>query len=180
MAVGAAVPAQVFPFVVASGDPALPNAWWQVDIQATGDASGGENTLDVTFSESGSADDQMWSVEQFADQHDVVTSRVRLFVVSNQRNLLDPTSPRTSSIMSVGATGILARTGWRAEQMNFLPYFCGPGPGAAVAARLFASWVITNTDGIAYRVHAWGYRWGSQAYAAPGGPRRPIGSVFAG
>jgi len=180
MSVGDTVQARIFPFTVASRDPALPNAWWNVDIQATGDASGGENVLNVTFSESGSGDDQMWSVEQFADQHDAVTSLVRLFTASNQRNLVDPLTPITSSIFGTGILGIQGRTGWRGFELSFLPYFLGAPPSAASATRLFAGWVITNTDLVAYRVHAWGYRWGSQAFAAPGGPRRPVSSVFTG
>jgi len=178
MAVGDSVRAAIFPFLVSSGDPALPNAWWSADVEATGDASGGENTLDVIFSEAGSADDQLWSVEQFADQHDIITSLDRLFIPSNQRNLLNPGTPITSTVKGVSGGGILARTGWEGRDLMFLPYFMGGPPGARTGLRLFARWVVLNTNFVAYRVHAWGYRWGSQAYAAPGGPRRPIGSVF--
>ena len=159
-------------------DPSLPIGIWQGDVESTGDASGGANTVDFVFSNSGEEDDSFYSLEQFGEQHDVVTSQVRQVIFNNQHNYRAPQTPITSTIMGDGGTGILGRTSWQGKDLGWLPYFLGTSPPAQAAVQLFLRFATNNVTTVAYRVHAWGYRWGPRAFGTPTGPRRPPGSVF--
>lgn len=177
MSVGVGGRIRTLPFRGTS-DPSLPASIWVVDVDTTGDGSGGANQADVIFHEAGEEDDSFYSLEQFGDQHDVVTALIRLFIVNNQRNYGAIASPVTSTIMGEGLTGLLARTAWQGRDKTWLPYFVGTGPAASTGLQLFLRFAVTNTNGVAYRVHAWGYRWTARAMDTPTGPRRPMGSVF--
>ena len=110
MTIGVAQRARHLPFEGTS-DPSLPVSMWICSVESTGDASGGTNSTDVILTESGSGDDGFWSLEQFLDQHDETTARDRLLIFNNQRNLIAPATPLTSSWLMDGATGFSARTG---------------------------------------------------------------------
>jgi len=162
-----------------SSDPSLPTGIWLVDVESTGDASGGENSLDVGFSTTDSFDDSFYSLEQFLTQHDAVTSLSQLFQAASQKNLVTPTTPITSTVLMVSSgTGIAGVTGWNGRALAWLPYFCGQAHNDLAGVQLFLRFRITNTDTVAFRVHAWGYQWSSRCIATPTGPRRPPDSVF--
>jgi len=156
----------------------MPSGIWQADIESTGDASGGTNNVDVVFSNSGEEDDSFYSLEQFGDQHDAADSLARQLQVANQHNYRSPTTPITSVYLASASTGIAAVTGWAARDFPFLPLFLGTSPPAVAAVQLFIRWSIVNTTTVAYRVHAWGYRWGPRVFDTPTGPRRPLGGIF--
>jgi len=159
-------------------DPSLPVGMWICDVESTGDASGGENSLDVIFSDVGNPEEGFFSLEQLLDQHDVVTSEERALIFNNQRNFLSPTTPITSTFLLASGTGLLGRTGFLGRDANILPYFLGTPPRVVSGVQLFIRLSISNTDLIAFRMHCWGYRWGARAFDTPTGPRRPVGSVF--
>jgi len=162
-----------------ANDPSLPSGIWQGDVESTGDASGGTNSVDFIFANSGEEDDSFYSLEQFGDQLDQDSARARLFIINNQHNYRAPTTPITSSYQAEEAgVGLSSRTGWPAHAMGFLPLFLGTSPPAVALVQLFIRWTVTNVNTIAYRVHAWGYRWGPRAFDTPTGPRRPLGGVF--
>jgi len=177
MTIGVAQRVRHLPFR-GTDDPSLPIGVWQADVDSPGDASGGQNSCDIIFNNAGEIDDNFYSLEQFGDQHDVVTGTVHEFIVNNQRNRGAETSPITSVIVSTSVTGLSGRTGWQGSMLPWLPYFVGDPPQATTNTQLFLRFSVTNTNGIAYRLHAWGYRWGPRAFDTPSGPRRPVGSIF--
>jgi len=161
-----------------SSDPSLPDGMWHVAVESIGDASGGDNTLDVGFATAGSSEDFFYSLEQFGDQHDTVVETPRIFQIANQRNPVAPTVPITSTVMGAVVAPPLPVTGWKGTDMGWLPYWCGQTHRDLPAVQLFLRFRVANTNTVAYRLFAWGYRWSARSIATPTGPRRPPGSVF--
>lgn len=161
-----------------SEDPSLPTTIWTGDVESTGDASGGTNSVNIILSDPLDPDDAFWSLEQFGVQHDSVNAVKYIFQAVNQRNYRPGGTPITSTIMALSNAGTTALTGWVGRDLGWLPYFCGQGSLEGSAAQLFLNWSTENTLAAAFRLHCWGYRWGPRAVDTPTGPRRPLGSVF--
>jgi len=160
-------------------DPALPIGLWLSDVFVTGDASGGVEANDHILTEPHDPpDDTLYSLEQVAFQLDTDTSVEGTVLILNQRNLVDPATPIVSTFSMTTRTGAGdGRSGPLGSDAGWLPYFIGQPP-ATTTQQLFIRVQTTNTDTVALRSHLWGYLWDPGAYQAPGGPRRPLGSVF--
>jgi len=178
MAVSASDSVRYQPFE-GSEDPSLPIGYWQCDIDSTGDASGGVHSLSHVLVPSGQPDPSLWSLEQVALQHDAVTQLSFILVFTNQHNPNDPTTPITSTLINTTqAVGLDGRIGLQGRFGASIPYFIGRSAGREASAALTIRLAVTNTDGIAFRSHLFGYRWGGRAFFTPTGPRVPPGSVF--
>lgn len=177
VSVGASQFARHLPFD-GSSDPSLPTGIWQADVEVTGDASGGTISADVLLQGSGEPEDTFYSLEQWLDQHDTAGGTTRVLRFLNQHNYRDPATPISSSHQGAGAGGSGTATGWQGRDIYPQRYFVGRAAPPSVAVQLFIRFETTNTLNIAYRIHAWGYKWSGRAIATPMGPRRPPFGVF--
>ena len=160
------------------GEPTVRN-WpigiWTINMQDVGDGTGGTRTAGVTFTLASAPrlDALMYNLEQlFVADDDNVTK------VANVRSVNLGILPEGDTIefaLTLAATtGVDAAAGL--TNYSSLPLLLGAQLVSGVDAELTVT--ATNVTGEGLRVKALGYVWDSRALSAPGGPRRPPGSVF--
>jgi len=164
----------------ASLDLSLPSGAWVVDGVVLGDASGGPKTLQFDFQKSTDPlSARLFSLEQF-----MLTSTSLPAAVTNwelqtfnleafERSAISPQvwgiEMERDRPNSAGAAAVL-------DSQSAMPIFLG-APIVASSASGF-SFVTDNQDGIVMRAFAQGFFWGPGALIAPGGPQRPLRSVY--
>lgn len=164
----------------ASEELALPSGGWVADGLVVGDATGGEMILQFNFQNSADPlSARLFSLEQFM----LITDALAAVVTGWEL--------QTSNLESFERAAILPRA-WgidmdrirpnaaggsaRLTNMQGLPIFLGaPVVGNAPA---FISFVSDNVNLIVMRAFVQGYFWGPGASTAPGGPQRPLRSVY--
>lgn len=156
----------------------MPISMWQGVVEATGDASGGVNSISHLLTSAGDLDDRLFSVEHINFQHDVVTALNVLARFQNMQRKGNPALPISITRGLPQITGLDGVNGYIGGESTFLPVFMGSPPAPALGLNMFVTLTIANTDTVAFRAMSWGYAWSARSLDTPTGPRRPQGSVF--
>lgn len=157
-------------------DPGLPDAIWAVSATVSGDATGGQRTIDIAFDASGAnLSGRLYNIEQY----EAFDSEGTLKVIRVQaENLGFPPFVLVQDwgiqmqVLSSSADVIAMVESTRQLSGVFL------GRQIDTVTAAFLSSRIANSNGDVFRVGAWGYMWSPRAINAPGGPRRPIDGLF--
>jgi len=164
----------------ASLDPALPEGAWVVEGLLVGDATGGQMNLQLDFQKSTDPlSARLFNLEQFnltsTSLEAAVTGwELQTFNLEAFERAAIPT--RTWSVTMVRDRPNAQGAANRIEDLAGLPIFLGAPIAAGSASGI--SFVSDNQDGVVMRAFAQGFFWGPAALIAPGGPQRPLRSVY--
>lgn len=181
MSVALLVPIQHRPFR-GYDDPGLPNGIWLIQSGVLGDGSGGSLTLDIVFKDGSRAvpeSSQLYDIEQMT-----------VFSTLDGSHIID-INPSNWDDLTPGSTGTVATA--FAAQLTTFDVGSGSALGGEVAmspTKWFLGQVRKNTTNTIVRfrmtntavslaVKAEGFYWGPESLNAPGGPRRPVDSLYA-
>jgi len=157
-----------------SDDPGLPIGMWIAAGAVVGDGSGGVRQLDVVFQPATAT--SLWSLMVSLEQLNVQDDNNVATPVSMRANNLD----NDSGFNALWIFNVLAHATDGSAAMDLkshqLPLFF-PGASNAIA-EVGLRFNIVNADTKRMIVIAQGYIWDAAARSAPGGPRRPGGSVY--
>ena len=159
-------------------EPALPIAAYVGQGVLVGDASGG--TMDMSFIYQRNDDAQiseMFNLEQIAfDSGIAVGQGVSMRLVA--MDSLSQNRPMFGQIWSLQTDGILgeADSALAISSGSMLPLWFG-SPNRDEGDGL-VRFTIPNVDFLIIGCTIQGYMWGPRSVLAPGGPQRPIGSLF--
>lgn len=156
-------------------DPRYPSGFWVGAGQVTGDASGGDSTLQLNFNPATSLfNSQYYSIEQFmisiiANANflvDMLIANFDLFTpITGQRY----TIPVIGSEASIANIDLLQHKGMRG-------LFLGQASNTDTAQSL--SFIIDNTTNEVMNVFVQGYIWGVRSTMVEGGPQRPPTGLY--
>jgi len=165
-------------------DPALPEGIWSASGVVVGDASGGVMFTRILFHPEGAPlDGNIYNLEQLEGFFAGSAARPGFMntvgmVPANDPGFLDRLMFLSWSFggAGIGNSMLIGGRGGGAGQMG-LPFLIGTVRGTADdVGALDVGFANVNLEVLA--VTAMGYRWGPRSVMAPGGPQRPIGSIF--
>lgn len=163
----------------ASPDPALPEGAWICQVVATGDATGGPLIAQIDFQKANtSLSSRLFSLEQMSL---VMSQNVSTFWDLHTFNL--ETFERlgiANRVWPLTLVQISENTGDAIPlgELAGLPLFLGSPSVQGVAAGI--DFRTSNQDGPTFTAFCQGYFWGPGALTAPGGPQRPLRSMYGG
>jgi len=160
-----------------SVDPGFPQASYIAQASVVGDASGGQINISFLFQRFGDAQvSEMFNLEQLAmdsSVDNILDVTMRLFAMDT----LAPQRDAFGQIWSLTLDGTAGNAGSAlAEKGPRLPlWFGAPNREEGNGGLRF---IMNNTDLELYAVTIQGYMWGPRSVMAPGGPQRPLGSLW--
>ena len=145
-------------------DRRLPIAKWYAQANATGDATGGSLSLNITLPRKGNT---LYSVEDYAAEDSSGVAgyevRIRTAEVAAEAQSLEGAIFLATQQPVAGINFVLrGEAKWKFE-LIFQP--------TTTDAALFAR--TTNTNLASYIFNAWGFQWDPEATKMPGGPIKP-------
>jgi len=164
----------------ASPDPTLPEGAWIASGTVVGTATGGPRTIQIDFQKAATRlSSRLFSLEQMAltdvssavIQWELQTFNLETFEgqgIASRAWALNITKDNRPN----GNGGALDTFS------NLLPLFLGAPSQAGVAAGI--SFVADNVNAITMVCFAQGFFWGPRSITAPGGPQRPLRSIYGG
>lgn len=166
-----------FEFWQTGVDPGLPEQAWRAAATVTGDATGGNMTLQVDFQKATQPlSARMWSLELIAASASVAVTG--LLVAAFNMGIVRLAAPTVgvgySADMTPAAGGGVEAV--RARDLTFLPWFLGAPRQLGLAAGITIA--VSNVNMALLDIVLRGYVWGPRSQTIEGGPRRPAGSVF--
>ena len=156
-------------------NPSFPEGYWKGAAEVTGDASGGNAVLSVTFNQvETSRSGRMFNVEQL----DVWSTSVGATVFGHTQvaNLGDLLGGSATALRS-----FLMRVTPNAHALDYLtgllvPQVLGAEEDSAQVSTY--SIVLPNENLIVFSMEAQGYWWGPRSRTADGGPQKPPFGLF--
>ena len=154
-------------------EPQFPTGIWRVHGSNTGDATGGQNTIQCDFSKSSQPfNSQLYSLEQLMLGHSVAAQGVEVALANFEVSLIS--AIYTANIVANEGTTPAAIS---AESLNaFRGLWLGQAVNRSTAQNI--RFTIDNGNGEIFRVLAYGYVWSARSINAPGGPQRPPSGLF--
>jgi len=158
-------------------DPSLPIASWIAQAGVVGNASGGQLNVDFPFQRDGDAQiSELFNLEQISFDTTEQVARNFLIETINMDNLAQNRPGSTQfwqfTIEAVPGTGVSVLEGLSQQ----LPLWLGAPNRDEGDAGLRVR--IQNIDLLLYAMTLQGYMWGPRSMLAPGGPQRPVNSLF--
>lgn len=156
-------------------EPQFPSGFWRGGGLSLGDATGGDNTVQINFATGGSQfNSQYYSLEQLmvnvpgtgGVNVGIQISNLDLFPGITSYNytvILDGNEGNTESLAGRELPGF--RGLWLGQQFT-------PNSSAAI------SFSLDNTNAEIFLVAAQGYVWGARSTGVPGGPQRPPTGLY--
>ena len=169
-----------------SDDPASPEGVWYSSGTVVGDASGGLVLLRTNFKEEGELlSGDIWNIEQldvFIGDETLTAAFWRIVGMAPVTGSSHVDRIGGIALTAAGsALGQAAAAGGRGGfgQLK-LPMMLGTVRGTQEDVACFDIGRNNIGVGAALSVTMMGYRWGPRSILAPGGPQRPVNSVFGG
>jgi len=160
-------------------DPALPDGYWGVNVGLLGDASGGLMSINIRMSASAQPSASLlWNIEQFIVDTSLNGPRdMRLDYGGFDIFPLQGSTGSVTKLMAVRLEDMGAGIGGGSTRMGSLglPIFLG-SPRKDVNVDL--SLDTDNSNGANLSWFVQGFFWGPGAVNAPGGPQRPLTSLY--
>ena len=156
-------------------EPQYPSGMWVAHAIVTGNATGGDMTVQINIIPAASfRDSQYYSLEQFMATIDVAASQNGRLLMSNL-DLGGSVSGQlyTLPLLLNSSGGASLRP---SDIQSWLPLFLGQQSSFNSATSL--SFSLDNDDGQIVMVQAQGYIWGPRSTAVPGGPQRPPTGLY--
>lgn len=159
-------------------DPRYPLGSWFAEVQATGDASGDINELDIVFTLQSAAglNSNMYSLEFFSTSTSDAAER---FAVIRTINIGGPSTAGLDHAFSIATRrgdASLALSPVTPEALNIVPWFLGSQRVLGVTSLIAIQG--NNVLGLVRRFAAEGYYWGARSVLANGGPQRPPTGLY--
>lgn len=161
-------------------DPGLPDGFWVVHASVLGDGSGGLQEIVIRFSSAlEPAVSTLWNLEQAVVSHNGLAGTVTRVDFGNMD--FQAAENSTGGLVKVFALPLLDfGASFPGSAIDFenrlnLPLFLGSAR-KQVSGDL--SFDAPNTTGTSFSVNVQGYFWGPGAINAPGGPQRPVNSLY--
>jgi len=162
-------------------DPALPDGYWVTQAGVLGDASGGVASIDIRFSTVAQPNvSLLYNLEQLMVAAPAAEGVIRLDFGGFDLQPLQGSTGSVSKLVALFLTDFSSVTASALQTSNLLggkPIFMG-SPRKDVNVDL--SFDFTNANGANFAVFAQGFFWGPASINAPGGPQRPLTSVYGG
>jgi len=160
-------------------DPALPDGYWAAHGGLLGDASGGLQSINIRMSSSAQPNvSLLWSLEQLVmDQSGVPGRDLRIDYGGFD---IQPLQGSNGSLTKLIQLRMLDLPGFSTavaitKSDVGRPIFLG---AARKDVNVDLAFDVVNTDGSSLSVFAQGFFWGPAAVNAPGGPQRPLTSIY--
>lgn len=182
MSVTLLVPIQHRPFR-GYDDPGLPNGIWIIQSSVLGDASGNNLGMDIVFkdgSRSVPESSLLYNLEQLMVQNSDSTSINVGFNPANWDTITPGATGATADVTSFLLQSLSAVNGASFRGDNGVmrqnnPLFLGQ-PRKNTVNTIIRFQTTNGTFSLS--IKAEGYYWGPEAVTAPGGPRRPVDSLY--
>jgi len=163
-------------------DPALPEGQWHVFGSVNGDASGGNREIQVVFKRTATPlSSTMWSLDQLSVRDADENTKFLTVEFLNMDPLhvgpIDIGIAYGFACQLVGVAGAFAGARITGRDVSHLPVWLGRALDAVNSALMIIT--LVNVDVRSIEVAAMGYYWGPRSITAEGGPRRPLGGMFA-
>jgi len=163
-----------------NNDPGLPQGIWTVQASVLGDAGGGNLNLDIVFKDGSLAVPEsslLYNLEQlslFSSKDPGVDTTMN---PANWDEVFGGSTGTTATVyrLSPGDLGALGGSALTFDQVEFRPLFLGQV--RKNATNTIIRFQMANTA-VSLSIKADGYYWGPQAMNSPGGPRRPLDSLY--
>jgi len=159
-------------------DPALPDGYWAAHGGILGDASGGLMSINIRMSASAQpAVSLLWNLEQLvADSTPDTNVTFRLDFGGFDVQPLQGSTGSLTKLIQLNLASINNITGQAMPiEQTKVPIFLG---AARKDVNVDLGFDKQNVDGSSFSVFAQGYFWGPAAINAPGGPQRPLTSLY--
>ena len=161
-------------------DPGLPVGAWICYAVTLGDATGGNNVIDVMFKrEDEPVSGRFYNLEQvnvFTAGILVPAVEVVVLSVNGFERLGSYSIGQRVLGFTIDNTGHLTGASLQFG-LKPMPYFLGQA-GSTASVESVIQFITNNTENIAFSVTAQGYIWDSRSVQAPGGLRRPLDSLY--
>jgi len=155
-------------------DPGLPARIWQVSEESTGDASGGENIIQVNLKAAGVGPGNLFSLERLAMRSNLDAETVGKVNLAGMEVFTPGNDvPQWRVTVLADPTGGLALMELKDANPRL---FMGQGATAGTAGTMSLSFANTDTEVI--RIVAMGYMWTPGSMNTVGGLRRPAQGFF--
>ncbi len=180
MSVALTLPIQHRPFR-GYDDPGLPSGIWIVLGSVLGDATGGFLNLDLVFKDGSRAvpeSSQLYNLEQLYVFSTLDSDHVIAMIPANWDEDTPGSTGAISTVISLllSTPVLLSGSAGLGRDINGMhPLFLGQVRKNATNTIIRFS--MSNTA-VSLAVKAEGYFWGPEALNAPGGPRRPVDSLY--
>ncbi len=176
MSVALTVPPLIRPFR-GFPEPQLPDGYWVVHASALGDLSGGVLSVNIRFSAATEPNPStLWNLEQLAITAPTGTVGIRVDYGNMDFHPIGTSTGSLSKLFTLN-TDRTEVSSAESPLINrrLIPVFLGQAR-KDVSGDL--SFDVDNADGVSLSVLAQGFFWGPGAINAPGGPQRPLTSLF--
>lgn len=162
----------------AFADPALPDGYWAAHGALLGDASGGLMSINIRISTSAQPSvSLLWSLEQLAIEHNasLTIPSVRLDYGGFDVQPLQGSTGSLTKLVQIQLVPMEVASNAIGFGSIQLPIFLG---AARKDVNVDLSFDLDNLDASSFSVFAQGFFWGPGAVNAPGGPQRPLNSIY--
>lgn len=158
-------------------DPRFPEGYWLGSVTLSGDASGGQATANLIFSEATqpALDSRMYSLEQLSFFRDN-NSDIDAGIFTDNLGLDGPAALTNNYHIEGATAGTLARSPVRTATLPPFPIWLGSMRVTGVQTRLALA--MLNVNGTDLRFEAQGYWWGPRSILVDGGPQRPPTGLY--
>lgn len=177
MTIQLTLPPSVRPFR-AFEDPALPDGYWVAHGSVLGDGSGGLMSVNIRFSSATEPNvSTLWNLEQLMIDTTNLSRTVRMDAGNMDRQPIGESTGALSKLWQLALIdfGTAAAGAGLDLDSQLLPLFLGRADKGVAGDLAFD---LDNVTGTSFAVMAQGFFWGPGAVNAPGGPQRPVGSLF--
>jgi len=158
-------------------DPALPSGVWLAEVEGTGNASGGDQSVDIQFALAGNPNlnANIYSIEQLYISQSAVADAIALVNLSNMDNEGGvPMDARFAVLLRTTEGGLGAIR--PRDAVMFKGLFIGAQRVTGIDGSL--SCIIDNVNGNALTMGAQGYFWTPRSVLVDGGPQRPSRAMY--
>lgn len=158
-------------------DPALPIGAWMIAINGTGDASGGDQSIEIAFATSAvtTLNSNIYSLEQISIDQSQAGDDIALLNASNLDREIGLAMDHRWAVELLGTQGGLGAVRPR-DLRAMIGIFLGAQRVIGINASL--SIIIDNVLGNVLRAHAQGYYWSPRSILVDGGPQRPPRAMY--
>ena len=158
-------------------DPALPIGYWFIEIESTGNATGGDHSADVQFSiaNASTLNANLYSLEDFYMNQSQAATTNALITTANMDNFGGgPMNHRWTALLVINEGGLPSGQPFDMKPLRgtFL------GAQRLITAQAVLSTIIDNVNGNVLRVGAQGYYWSPRAILQNGGLQRPPRGIY--
>jgi len=156
-------------------EPELPSGHWIGEGASVGDATGGDNSLQINFTPAGNLrNSQYYSLEEMMLLHGDTSTLFVQMLIANLDTGFSSLTGLNHTIPIVGNEG--AQGGALTPVGRLIKLFLGQQTTPNSQSGI--TYTVDNTNAVALTVRIGGYIWSARSTSRSGGPQRPTNGLY--